>query len=143
MFENRGFWVFRVLAALLLIGALAAAGIMLYQAGQAQGYAMGLAAESSAAGQALTPDRMYPGWGYGGGFGRPFFFFPFGLFFCLIPLLFFFLFGGLFRAFAWRGHPGAWGPGPGGHGHWHTHPHPHGPQPEGPQPQADPPAENR
>lgn len=141
----RGSIIFRVLASLLLVGALVAAGIMLFQAGQAQGYAMGLAADGKTISPPAGPGMMVPGYGYGFGYWRPHFF-PFGLFFCLIPLLFFFLFGGLFRAFAWRMHPGPWGYGPEGQGHWdphHWHTHPQNPQPEGSKPAPEQPAENK
>lgn len=115
----RGSIFIRVIATLFLIGVLVAAGVWIYNAGQAQGYALG-AANS---GQQLTtpsspaaPAYPYP-YGYPGFFYyRPHFFFPFGL---LIGGFFFFLFVSfLFRvAFFPRRHMMGWGHGhPGG---WH------------------------
>lgn len=128
----RGNFFFRAIAALILVGLLAAGGYFIFQAGQAQGYAMGVAASAASAApggsssgvapsvpvQPGVAPYMYPGYYYPG-FYRPHFFFPFwGPFGLLIPLLFFFLIIGLFRAIFWRrGH--GYGPGYYGHGHWH------------------------
>lgn len=122
---GRGSIFLRVLAALLLIGVLAAAGWMVFQAGQAQGYAMGAAQAAAQSGDAggVQPvpqgGPFYPGY-YG--YYRPHFspFFPLaGIFWFLII---FFVIGGLFRAifWGWRGprhYPGGWYGGPGHHQH--------------------------
>lgn len=111
--------VLRILFTLILIGLLAAGGVLLYRAGYAQGYqAAALVAQSAngAAPQApqlapygyLYPPYLWPGYGFH-------FFSPFPILFGIgFILLFFFLVGGIFRAFAWRrwaGHPGmgGWG----------------------------------
>lgn len=95
--------VFRILYAVILITVLAGFGIMIYNAGIAQGIAAGGSfiapvQPSQDMGAAQLPYRYY---GYGP-FIRPwgFGFFPFG---CLFPLLFFFLFFALFRGFFFRG----------------------------------------
>lgn len=111
---RRGFIVFRILMTILVIGALAVGGLMLFRAGQAQGYALGLAAASSS-GTAVQPAApvmpYYPGY-Y---FHPPFFFFPFGGLFGLLffGFLFFGLIGRAFRFHAWRaggphGYPPHW-----------------------------------
>ena len=122
---GRGSLFLRLLAAVLLIGALVAAGWMIFQAGQAQGYAMGAAQAAAQAGDAggVQPvpqgGPFYPGY-YG--YYRPHFspFFPLAGIFWFLVL--FFVIGGLFRAIFWglRGprHYGWYG-GPGHH-------HPHG-----------------
>lgn len=121
---HRGFLFLRILGALLIIGALIAAGTGIFQAGQAQGYALGLAAS----GKEVPVPQPYYGYGYWGPHFFPFsplfgFFIVGGLFF-----LVFFVFGGLFRRHAWNRSPmgpyGPWGWGPQG---------PQGPQsPTGP-----------
>jgi hypothetical protein len=118
----RGRFLFRFLAALLLIGILVGGAVMLYQAGMAQGYAMGVAAS----GKAVQPPSAgmpyyYPG--FYPGFWRPGFFWPgpfFGLFFFGGLIFLFFFIGGLFRARAWGRSPMAGG--------WHgDQPRPDGP----------------
>jgi hypothetical protein len=105
---HRGFFLFRILGALLIIGLLAGAGAMLFQAGQAQGFALGAAT----AGKELTLPAPMPYYGYS--FMYPHFF-PFGMFFGIIPLvLILFLIGGIFRRFAWGRTPMGGGP----HGHY-------------------------
>ena len=116
----RGSILFRILGALLIIGILVAAGVFIFQAGQAQGYALGLTAAGKDG--ATTPAPLpYYGYGYGLGF-HPFFFpffplggllFIFGLFFLLS-----FVFGGFRRRYwyhhqgGWYGGPNPWGPNP-------------------------------
>ncbi len=112
----RGSILFRILRALLLVGILVAAGVFIFQAGQAQGYALGLAAADK--GTTVNPPAPLPYYGYGYGYGiRPFFFpffplggllFIFGLFFLLS-----FVFGG-FRRRYWYHQQGGWYGGPGG-----------------------------
>ncbi len=112
----RGSILFRILGALVIIGILVTAGVFIFQAGQAQGYAMGLAAAGK---DGVTTPAPYPYYGYGYGLGFHPFFFPF--FFPLGGLLFFFglffllrfVFGGFGRRH-WYGQPGGWygGPGP-------------------------------
>lgn len=155
MFRERNFVWLRVIGALILLAGLVAGGYLLFQAGQAQGYALGAAsgnnggaqAAPSAPGAVPAPPYAY-GPGYGYGYWRPhaFGFFPFfGGFGCLIPLLFFFLFFGLLRFVFWGHRPWGWrhgyGPGYGpGPGYWHHH---HGAPPEGeaqPEQPQEPPA---
>jgi hypothetical protein len=107
----RGSIVARILAAILVVGLLIAAGVLVYRAGFTQGWAQA-ALVSGEEGQ-----RAVPGFPYYPGFYRPHFgFFPgfplFGLFFFGLFILF--LFRWLFRPWGW-GHPG----------HWHAHPHTH------------------
>jgi len=112
---HRGFFFFRILGALLIIGLLAGAGAMLFQAGQAQGFALGAAS----AGKELPLPAPMPYYGYG--YMVPHFS-PFGMFFGIIPLvLILFLVGGIFRSFVWRRPPmgsGPWAGGPHGHYPW-------------------------
>jgi hypothetical protein len=96
--------VFRLILALVLIGGLAAAGYMLFQSGQAQGYAMGLAASGKEVSPAVPAMPMMPY--YPGYFYRPhFFFFPFGPLLGLLfwGFLFFFIVGRVFRRGHWHG----------------------------------------
>lgn len=110
MFGERSFF-FRLLAALLLIGLLVAAGTLVFRAGFSQGYASGAAISSGEGGQAVP--RVGPGYPYypyyPGFFGPRFGFFPF------FPIIGFFFFGllffGLMRFLFWPrrwGHPGYW-----------------------------------
>ena len=108
-----GFFLFRLVGILVLIALLVGGASMLFHAGQAQGYAMGL----NAAGKDLPVPAPYYGYGYG--WMAPHFspFGPFmGLFFLGLPLLFvFILVGGFFRRMAWGHgpqHMHAWGPPP-------------------------------
>ena len=143
MFQ-RGSIILRVFATLLLVGLLVAAGFMIFRAGQAQGYAMGVA--QAANGQQVAPGTngapgtlpwMYPGSlpGYWPGYYyRPHFFFGplFGIFFFF---LFFFLIGGLFRrAWGWGRPHGPWG-----HHYYGPHPHGWGPPPGEPGQQQETP----
>jgi hypothetical protein len=112
---SRGSFVIRLLLALLFLGALAAAGVMLYQAGQAQGYALGLASGEAGTGTQVQPPAgaFYPGYYY----HRPFFFpfFPFFGFLFWGGLIFFgfLLLGRLFRPRHWQyGGPHSWGEAP-------------------------------
>ncbi len=105
--------VFRILAGLALVALLAAAGVMIFQAGQASGVAM--SQNPAVPGQTApgAPGAPYPYYFYRG----PWHFFPFapfGLFFlCAVPFLFFFLIGGLFRPWGWgRYHMHGYGPHP-------------------------------
>lgn len=116
-----GFFVFRVLAGLLLIAVLVAGGFGIFRAGQAQGYALGAAAAS--AGAVTTPAQpapLYPAMPYAWpGYYGPHFS-PFGWIFGLLffgGLVFFGLMvlGGLFRmgrgmrhAHDWKGHGQDW-----------------------------------
>jgi hypothetical protein len=97
-----------ILMALLLIGAVAVVGYYVYQAGLAQGMALGAARGAPEVGAA--PWAAFPPYYY----ARPF---GFGLLGCLIPLAFLFLIGGLFRGLFWGRHWG-WGQ---GHGRWWGH----------------------
>jgi hypothetical protein len=106
----RGSIFFRILGTLLIIALLVGAGNWIYQTGQAQGYAAGLAAADK--GTTVNPPAPYPYYGYYGyGMGRPFFFpfFPIGGFFLVGGLFFlvFFVFGGWRRR--WYHHGGYWG----------------------------------
>jgi hypothetical protein len=135
--SNRGSFFLRALGALVLIGVLAAGGALLFQAGQAQGYQMGVTAASSATGgetQGATPLVPY-GPAYWPYYARPHFgFFPFGWLCGSILMVFLALFA--LRLVLW---PRRWyhhGKGP---GDWGDHPHPWGPPPwmrEQPRPEA-------
>jgi hypothetical protein len=114
---RRGFFLFRILGVLLFIGLLAGAGTMIYQAGQAQGFAM---AAASAGRELPVPMPFY---GYGMMYPH---FSPFGMFFGIIPLvLVLFVVGGVFRRIAWGRHHmggGPWAGGPHPHHHWGEQP---------------------
>jgi hypothetical protein len=110
--------LFRVLALLVVVGILAGIGVYVYNAGVAQG----LAAPRGDGGS-LAP---YP-------YAGPYFYprFGFGWLFCLLPLIFFFL----FPLFGWR----RWGWGGRSRGDWEKrippmfeewHRRAHEPQPE-------------
>jgi len=114
--------VFRLILALVLIGAVAGLAWYVYNLGIAQGVVESANFEVPEGGE-----RIYP---Y---YGGPFFFRPFGFGFlaCLvIPLFFFFLFG-LGRLFFWGGRPHrfGWYPGnregsvPPGFEEWHRRMH--------------------
>lgn len=121
---HRGSFFFRFLGIILFIALLAGVGAMAFQAGQAQGFALGAAST----GQQLQAPLQIPAPYYGYGMMHPHFF-PFMGFFGIIPLLFgLFIVGGLFRLmfcghmFMHRGpwangqyqhHPWGWGPQPG------------------------------
>lgn len=95
--SRTGSFVIRLVLALLILGGLAAAGYSLFQAGQTQGYALGLAASGEGI-QSAAPFAPY----YPGHFYRPhFFFFPFGFLFWGF-LIFLFL-GLVFRRRHWNG----------------------------------------
>jgi hypothetical protein len=124
--SNRGSFFLRLLGALILTGALLAGGALLFRAGQAQGYQMGVTAGAAANGE--TPETApvvpySPGYwpAYGPYYPGPHFgFFPFAPFGGLcgsILLVFLALFALrlIFRPRFW-GHPG----------YWHGHPHPAG-----------------
>lgn len=132
MFRKGGFIV-GLLAILLLAALLVAGGIWLFQAGQAQGYALGMAAAAPASSVETAPGNPaapgvypgYPGWMAYAPWHFGFFPAPFLGLLCLGALFFFFLFaaGGLFRMRYWGRHPGHWhgpkgGPGPWGPPPW-------------------------
>jgi hypothetical protein len=113
--------VLSVLLVLVLVALVAGVGIYTYNAGVAQGMVT--------SGKVTVPEpgvAPYPY--YGPFFYRPFGF-GFGLFGCLVPLLFFFLIFGLFRAIFWGGPWGwrgrhYWGQGvPPGFEEWHRQAH--------------------
>ena len=111
MFGERSFF-FRLLAALLLISLLVAAGTLVYRAGFSQGYANGAAISSGEGGQTAPPAG--PGYLYYPYYGRGFFGPRFG-FFPFFPIIGFFFFGllffGLLRFLFWPrrwGYPGHW-----------------------------------
>ncbi len=113
MFRHGFIW--RLLLSLLLVAVLAVGGVALYRAGFAQGY-QAAALTAGTSGQATAPAVPYYGvapWGYGPGWGFPFFF-PFapllGFGFLLLVFL---LIGGIFRG--GRRFAGPYGHGP---GHW-------------------------
>jgi len=118
MFRNGSFFI-RLIFALVLIGALAWGASAIFQAGQAQGYAAGLAqAQGGSANPEVAPGApspVVPYYGYWPTMRPHFGFFPFFGFFLVIPFLFL-LFGLLFRP---------WRYGPMGYGHHHGHPHGH------------------
>lgn len=125
---HKGFFVLRILATLLLVGLLIGGGFALFRAGQAQGYAQGLATASQNTTTGAAPavpaapyaPWMVPGYPYRYGFYGPHFF-PVFPFFAVGALIFFtvFVFGGLMRmrmmrhmmaAGPWKGHSGHFGP---------------------------------
>jgi hypothetical protein len=126
---HKGYIIFRILGFLVLLALLAGAGVMVFQAGQAQGFALGAASSGQQLQAPLQAPMPYYGYGYG--MMHPHFF-PFMGFFAIIPLLFgLFIIGGLFRLVffghshmnhgpwtggPWAGgpnmhHPWGWGPG--------------------------------
>jgi hypothetical protein len=111
MIERGSTTIWRVLAALLVVGLLLGAGAMVYRAGVDQGLAQAAIVQGEEGQGAVPGFRFYPG------FYRPHFgFFPgfplFGIFF--FGLFFLFLLRWLFRPWGW-----------GSRGHWHAHPHTH------------------
>ena len=119
--SHRGSFFLRSLGVLILIGAMLVGGVLLFRAGQAQGYLMGASAATSAAsGETLETALAVPYspayWPY---YARPHFgFFPFAPFggLCgsiLLVLLVLFALRLIFRPHFW-GYPG----------YWHGHPHP-------------------
>ncbi len=101
--------VFRIIMALVLIGALVGIGIYAYNAGIAQGLAQNVQVE---AGKAPTTIPLY-GYPYGPHFG---WFGGFGFLGCLVPLFFIFLAFAALRGLFWFGprrwhmhHHGPWG----------------------------------
>jgi hypothetical protein len=101
--------IFRIIMALVLLGALAAIGVFAYNAGVAQGMSVNLQAPASGSGTAPVP---YPYYGYWHAFP----FFGFGCFGLLIPLFLVFLAFAAFRGLFWHGprhwhrmHHGPWG----------------------------------
>lgn len=135
--------VFRILLAMLVIAALAALGVVVYNAGVAQGVAQSgvLAEEGFRVGPRMVP--WVHGWWGGWGF-RPFGF-GFGFLGCLVPLLFLFLIFALVRGLFWAPW-GRWGwRGWGGPGHvppafdeWHRRAHGEAPTTAGSPPQEPP-----
>lgn len=141
--SQSGSIVLRVVAALVLIAVLAGGGYMVFQVGQAQGYALAAASVTATGGQ--TPDAAgaaaVPFYGYGpGAMGRYHHYYPFmgffGIFPALIGLCFVFF---LFRLVFWgprHMHHAHWGYGPhypwqgespcGDYEHAKTHPESHG-----------------
>ena len=113
--------IFRVVAVVVVILALAGIGTYVYNAGVSEGIARGDALVAAGDGQreARGGDRFYAYGGHHGPFG-------FGLFGILFTILLLFLLFGLLRAaFGWGrwggGPPGRWGPGGGPGGppeHW-------------------------
>jgi hypothetical protein len=111
---KRGSFIFRLLAAIVLIGLLAAGGYALYNVGYAHGFAEGAVAEIP---QAQDGFRMMPWFAYGHGLMRLHFgFSPFMgiLGFLFVALLFFALLRLVFRPWGMHpmyahGYPPAWG----------------------------------
>ncbi|HLE14552.1 MAG TPA: hypothetical protein VI776_07375 [Anaerolineales bacterium] len=100
----RGSFFIRFLLVLVLLGVLAAGGYLIFQAGQAQGYALGQAAAGDPPGAQALP---YPGYFPYMMPYRGFFFPPFFGLLCVGGLLFVFFLaaGGLFRPHHWRHTP--------------------------------------
>lgn len=117
--STRGSFVLRLIGAVLLVGLVAAGGVLLYQAGVAQGVARAPEMAQAFSGT-LERGEALPGSAYGLGYPHLFYrmhphagFFPFGG--LLGFLLFAFLFFGLLRLVFFR--PWAWHCGPMG-GYW-------------------------
>jgi hypothetical protein len=119
--------VFRIVLAIILIGAVAGLGYYTYQVGLNQGLATSIQAPAN--GTAPVP---YPYYGFG--HMRPFMGFGYGLISCLIPLFLLFIILGAIRGLLFMGMRrrmwgrGMWGHGPWGHGMWG-----HGPEGKGPE----------
>ena len=111
--------LFRILAGLVILAAIAGIAVFAFQMGMARGAVLNLPAGSNAAPQ-LGPGLEH---GFGRGFGgMPFrghmgFFNPFGFLKCLIPLFLLFLVFAFFRRMMWGRHM------MGGHGPWGDHGH--------------------
>lgn len=139
---RRGWFFIRLFGVLLMVGVLFAVGVLAFQAGQAQGYALGIAMS----GEELTvpPPGLasYPFW------GRPYVgFSPMGAMLgllCLggLGLAFLFALGAIFRPRHWHRYAGPGQPGDphadDWHGHWHG-----GPTPWAKEKETPPPAPNR
>lgn len=136
-----GYFFVRLIVALLVFGLLIAGGVALYNAGQAQGYALGVAAASSGEGTNLLPAA--PGYYY------PYMLPRFGFYgplLCILPilgLLVFLSFGFFFRP----RHPMRRAGGPWAGKYWHMHPYgPYPGSPEAPEsespPESSPPPQN-
>ena len=133
--SGRGSFFLRLLGVVILVGVMLAGGALLFRAGQAQGYQMGVAASAASAATAggETPSTAQvapygPGYwsGYGPYYPYPHFgFFPFGWLCGSI----FFVFLALF-ALRWIFFPHRWHHD--GKGGWGEHPHAWGPHPWGP-----------
>lgn len=97
--------LWRVIAVLVIVAAIAGIGFYAYNAGIANGLAQKIAAQ----GGQTQPAVPYPYYGY------PFFGWGFGFLGCLIPLFLFFLILGATRALFWHG-PMGWR-----RHYWHHH----------------------
>jgi hypothetical protein len=143
MYRRSWFFV-RLFGVLLLVGVLLAVGALAFQAGQAQGYAMGLAMSGEEL--AVPPAGLtgYPFW------GRPYVgFAPMGPFLgllCLggLGLAFLFALGAIFRPRHWHRHPGPGQPGDPYTDDWHAQWHAShgGPPPWVKEKETPPPAPN-
>jgi hypothetical protein len=89
--------LWRVLAALVLLAAIAGIGVYAYNIGMTQGLAQKLPVVT---GESVQMPYLH--------YGHPFFGFGFGFLGCLIPLFLFFLVCGSMRALFWHG-PMGWG----------------------------------
>jgi hypothetical protein len=110
--DTKGSFLVRFLLVLITLGVLAAGAYLVFQTGQAQGYALGQAA----AGQSLeAPPLPYPGYYPYLAPYRGFFFPPFFGLLCIGGFLFLFLLAGgrWFRPHHWHTHPH------GPYEHWH------------------------
>jgi hypothetical protein len=130
---HSGKFVFRFIGFLLFLALLAGAGVMVFQAGQAQGFALGVAS----GGQQLQAPLQAPIPYYGYGMMPPHFF-PFMGFFGIIPLLFgLFIVGGIFRMMFCGHmfmHRGPWADGQYPRHHWGWGPQPGEPEKTPPTP---------
>src|SRR3954471_20974996 len=102
--------VFRILAGLVLLAAIAGIAFFAFNAGVMHGASLNIQAPT-----AQTEGQPMPHYGYGMPFHHPFPFFGFGCFGLLIPLFLLFLAFGAMRRMLWGSH---WGH------HMHMH---HGP----------------
>jgi len=122
--------VFRIIMALVLVGAIIGLGALAYNAGMAQGLALSAQAP---AGEGIQPAPLY----YPLHYGQPFYGFGgFGYLGCLVPLFLLFLVFFAFRGLFWGGsrhwgymHHSPWGKGEPGQGppsmfaEWHRQAH--------------------
>ena len=127
MSQKGPFIVLRVIGILLLIGVIAAAGFMAYNAGVAQGVSQAPAVvkaiqQAAENGQPVPVAPNMPAYGYGYGYGPGFYphhgfgFFPFGI---CGSILLVFLFFGLLRMVFFRPWSRGWGHH--SHGPWGRH----------------------
>ena len=91
--------VFRIVMALVLIGAVCALGALAFNAGMMQGLAQNTQAQAGSPAVAPYPLYIMP-------YGYPFWFGGFGLGFFIVPFIGLFIIFGIMRAIFWHSRPG-------------------------------------